>query len=579
MFPNPNLPRSHDDRDELYNTSTISEDLSKGGSVGPLFPKFPAFEEYVASPRPQLSYIPNPRTRQEAQNNTDYSFQLMLLEQQNQRRKMMEPSKIESGVPITAQPGVSSYIESPPMLPRLSPLVSSSGPYQFPQPMLHRSTQPYQATSATPNTRNSYHSNASGQKVWTPSSTQETVSFSEANDLKAQITALQEKVRQLEGRPVATKASKYQILYRIEKDETYPNDDYYSVDSGDEQPNPRRIFRRRPRTGWMGIFTDPPEVYQRSMGAPNLRCNDPLTNFELYLALNQDISFVVFRNFKRHIARQSHNTKYGKPEPFSETIYPVSDDLKEVVQGFLGGEEFQSMREDYEQTGEVQSPYLFIYHNRGSKEAELRRGLTSEMQTQMDLLLNYVQETRSAEYAAADSLLKRGKICPEFVQYLFRPDEVLVSTKYNEHTGYVATDWPAKGVQTHNTKNASTWTILAQTWQFDGQFHKSHQLLEFQMPEPKRPKDKKRSQRVEHPINDSGFILPDIECDKEVTITDLAVFPIRYASPALVLKLENRGKIFWKFRTQQYVSYKATEEENFQTVVSVYLCDQHEGST
>lgn len=31
-----------------------------------------------------------------------------------------------------------------------------------------------------------------------------------------------------------TKASKYQILYRIEKDETYPDNDYYSADSGDE---------------------------------------------------------------------------------------------------------------------------------------------------------------------------------------------------------------------------------------------------------------------------------------------------------------------------------------------------------
>ena len=163
------------------------------------------------------------------------------------------------------------------------------------------------------------------------------------------------------------------------------------------------------------------------MGAPHLRCNDPLTNFKLYLALNQDISFVVFRNFKRQIERQSHNTKYGKPEPFSESIYPLSDDLKEVVQEFLGGEEFQYMREDYEQMGEVQSPYLFIYHNRGVKESELRQGLYSEARTQMDLLMNYVQETRGIEYAAADSLLNRGKICPEYVQYLFRPDDVLVS--------------------------------------------------------------------------------------------------------------------------------------------------------
>jgi hypothetical protein len=94
----------------------------------------------------------------------------------------------------------------------------------------------------------------------------------------------------------------------------------------------------------MGIFTDPPEVYHRSVGAPHLRCNDPLTNFELYLALNRDISFVVSRNYKRQIERQSCNTNYGKPEPFSESIYPDSDGIKKVVQEFIRGEEFQSMR-------------------------------------------------------------------------------------------------------------------------------------------------------------------------------------------------------------------------------------------
>ena len=52
MYPHPIPPRARDDRDELYNNNTISEDLSKGASVEQ---PSSAFEEYVVSPRPPLS--------------------------------------------------------------------------------------------------------------------------------------------------------------------------------------------------------------------------------------------------------------------------------------------------------------------------------------------------------------------------------------------------------------------------------------------------------------------------------------------------------------------------------------------
>lgn len=272
---------------------------------------------------------------------------------------------------------------------------------------------------------NPQYSNTVRSDTYTPPS-QGSVSLSEANDLKAQIAALRDKVRELEGKPVLPIASKYQILYRIEKDRTYPSDNH-SMDDSDDEFSPRHRPRgSRPSSPWMGIYTDPPELIHRNMGAPYLRCNDPLTNFELYLALNRDISFVVFRNYKRRTETQSPNTKYGKPEPFSESIFPVSEDLKDVIAGFLRGKEFRSMYSDYRHTGEVQSPYLFVYHNRGVGESEIKRELSSEAQRQFDLFMDYVQEACGNEYTAADLLFEKGKIRPEYVQYLFKPNEVLV---------------------------------------------------------------------------------------------------------------------------------------------------------
>ncbi|OQE84913.1 hypothetical protein PENNAL_c0025G07836 [Penicillium nalgiovense] len=326
---------------------------------------------------------------------------------------------------------------------------------------------------------NPQYSNPVGSDMYTPPS-QGSVSLSETNDLKAQITALRDKVRELEGKPALPTASKYQILYRIEKDSAYPSDNQIMDDSDDEFSPRLRQREPRPSCPWMGIYTDPPELIHRNMGAPYLRCNDPLVNFELYLALNKDISFVVFRNYRRRAETQSPNKMYGKPEPFSETILPVPEDLKGVIADFLGGKEFRSIYSDYRNTGEVQSPYLFVYHNWGARESEIKRGLSSDSQRQFDLFMDYVQKACGNGYTAADLLFEKGKIRPEYVQYLFKSNEVLVSNKNKEHVGYLAKDWPFQSMDIRGSN--PYWWISVQTWEFDGDFYKSHTRLTFEMP-------------------------------------------------------------------------------------------------
>jgi hypothetical protein len=379
-------------------------------------------------------------------------------------------------------------------------------------------------------------------------------------------------VLKLEGKPVDPMASKYQVLYRIEKDDTFRGKDR-GWDRDEDFRSP-----------WMGTFTDPPEVIHSSMSSPHLRCNDRLTNFELYLALNKDISFVVFRNFKRRVERQSSNARYGKPKPFSETILPVSEDLKDVFEEMLSGREFSSMYHGYQSSREVTTPYLFVYHNR-SKVTDMRYGLSSVAQQQLDLFMDYVQESCGEEYAAADTLLNNGRIRPEYIQYLFKPNEVLVSNNNNnnnEYTGYIAVDWP---VQDEGYLGFSSWTVRGQTWDFDGSFCKRWSTLEFQMPESQNA-IKERRYQLWTPNNDPTVQSFNQEAaedpssaqrnlDKECAITDLAVFPIKYASSELVQMLRRRGETFWKLRAHRYVSYHATEEENFQTMVCIQMVFQY----
>ncbi|KAJ5835546.1 ATPase AAA-type core [Penicillium robsamsonii] len=481
----------------------------------------------------------------------DYSFRPMLQERENAARRNKTRYHVapEPDIPV---PSFGSPVANSQSMP--GPFPPGPVPYQYTQVPVY--TPPYDSVRPripSPQSVESYemdpqYSNTVHSDTYTPPS-QGSVSLSEANDLKAQIAALRDKVRELEGKPALPIASKYQILYRIEKDGTYPT---WMVEVSVQVSMDGDLYR-------------PPELIQRNMGAPYLRCNDPLINFELYLALNRDISFVVFRNYKRRAERQSSNTKYDKPEPFSETIFPVSEDLKGVIADFLGGKEFKSMQNHYRDKGEVQSPYLFVYHNRGAGESEIKRGLSSEAHRQFDLFMDYVQEAYGKEYTAADLLFEQGKIRPEYVQYLFKPNQILVSQKNKEHIGYVARDWPSRYPEIDSTSNAC-WLINAQTWNFDGDFYKYRTRLSFEMPKPQCAMEMPSSPEVGYLSHDYSLPLPKSDPDQECDITDLAVFPIKYAPDYLIQKLQRRGEIFWTFRTQKYVSYQATEEENFQTM-------------
>lgn len=114
------------------------------------------------------------------------------------------------------------------------------------------------------------------------------------------------------------------------------------------------------------------------------------------------------------------------------------------------------------------------------------------------------------------------------------------------------------------------WWISVQTWEFEGNFYKSHTRLSFEIPPSQHAMEIPPSLEVDNLSDDSSLPLHHSDSDKECSITDLAVYPVKYAPEYLFRKLQRRGGIFWTFRTQKYVSYQATEEENFQTVVCVY---------
>ena len=213
--------------------------------------------------------------------------------------------------------------------------------------------------------------------------------------------------------------------------------------------------------------------------------------------------------------------------------------------------------------------------------------------------MKYITEHYADEYAAADSLLSRNKISPEYLRYLFKPGDLLVSRVKGQYMGFVSTLWP------NVNRNKQVSRMLAATsqvgttlslygshdaearmatdkviihvcdlnvwhWAFDGNFQRQHKTLQLEIPATKDEandteiKGKKRvGAHGEDPKNGLG----------EQNISDLNVFPMQFASPEIVDKCRRRGKTFWKCRTRRYVSYQDTATDSIQNLVSSFISE------
>ncbi|KAL9044388.1 MAG: hypothetical protein Q9214_002471 [Letrouitia sp. 1 TL-2023] len=197
-------------------------------------------------------------------------------------------------------------------------------------------------------------------------------------------------------------------------------------------------------------FFDHPEWVRGHGTASDIKSNLPLTNFELYLERNKDISFIVYRNFDLKSARST--TASGtdsesdgiahRPHHTNETVRLVNKDLIEAIKALLDSQQqYAELAHEFSVSLELPAPYLFIYHNRKNLE-KFQDSLSVYAKAQVSLLLNYVTEQYADEYAAADSLLSRNKISPKLLRYLFKPGDLLISRVEGQYKGYVSTSWP-----------------------------------------------------------------------------------------------------------------------------------------
>lgn len=402
--------------------------------------------------------------------------------------------------------------------------------------------------------------------------------------LQEYIQLLQAKAQRFEAIHKEQIPCRYQVLYRIHQKESVQHKDRIKVEQRLSVP-----------------FFDHPEWVKGAENVRRVQCNVPLTNFDLYLEKNKDISFIVYRNFDPDLDITAAKSATGGdegahvPKHTSETIRPIAKDLVEAIKSLLESrEEYAEFLSQYRSSYELPAPYLFVYHSRKHLE-DIHRNLSLSASKQLSLLSNYITKQYGHEYTAADTLLSQNKISQEFVRYLFKPGDVLVSHVDGQYTGYIATSWPNSsstknwsGMRTRPLGNGTgrsfdqkqdfragrssgkvpvrVWNIQAWYWDFDGSFQRQNQTLHLEI-----PADEGDDKTILNPNGNTGMETNDKCKNTELKgrqIAELNVFPIQYASTEVIDTLRRRGKTFWKCRNRRLVSYLDNQKESVQNTVS-----------
>ncbi|KAI9687859.1 MAG: hypothetical protein M1822_001940 [Bathelium mastoideum] len=473
----------------------------------------------------------------------DYQMQLMLLEQQNKKRLLMAGQEQEMMTTSMAEPGEAEWITiEEPIMPNRS---TASG-------------KRHDSEIDLLTVLNNDVSNMSTEELQ-----------SCLRDLQARAKRLKTGHEQEKKPPC-----RYQILYRILHEQT-------SV-SKNGRDKVGKILSPP--------FFDPPEQIYGQGNSRTLRCKAPVQNFELFLEQNKDISFIVYRTYISDHEDQSsagkllngHKQEADIPIPVEESIRPVSHDLLHALESILESrEEYADMLQKLRGSLELHAPYLFMYHNRRDLDA-FRDGLQQQAKEQFTLFSNFVVQQHGSTYASADSMISQGNISTAYVDYLFKPGDVLISRHNNGYRGWVASSWARrvhvervsrtvaeaqkKGApmslygsraaskrMANDTVVVHNFSIQAWFWDFDGNFQRKDELLKFSIQaEEKQAKLSKSSES-------RGYVKSPEEADQAndegVPIDGLTVFPISFASPGVITQLRQRGKVFWQCRVRRYVSY------------------------
>jgi hypothetical protein len=207
----------------------------------------------------------------------------------------------------------------------------------------------------------------------------------------------------------------------------------------------------------------------------------------------------------------------GPPAEASSERLQLSDSLKEALRALreldTGRFRAWNFRED------LIYPYPKLYYCRHLFVPSALQTLEPPQQQDLRILFNYLNERLTSDYEELTDLSTTGVVNQKHWMMLFQPGDVVITTQNDQHRAYVVTSC--------RLMNQTTLSLECWFWGYDGNFFREHNITVIKWPSK----------------------------SNLAAITELLLYPIRFATAGIESKLRERGHTFWGCRQRKYVSY------------------------
>lgn len=326
----------------------------------------------------------------------------------------------------------------------------------------------------------------------------------------------------------------------------------------------------------LAVYLDHPRLFKGDSKMSALRGREKVADVSKYLERHtKNINFIVTKRFHcfeycnlESVQRLFHHLPLpNDPEvpdlirpyffslrtnsppayPSSETMQILSESLKDALVAVTGMSRDEILL--LEDARNMNMLHNSIYYYSHVKERTFG-ALDSKENSHLEDLLNYMQLTNRHEWEEADALISGRLITKEHMAKLYGPNQVLVTTENGHNQAYMLTKPPnSEGIPPlrGDSRYKGSITLDLWSWQFNGSFYKRDENWSLTWPS-------------------------SAPTDKPIPISQLEIYPLRFASSEVVDQLKARGRIFWKCRHARFVAYDPPNAVlEFHTVSSLCL--------
>jgi hypothetical protein len=202
----------------------------------------------------------------------------------------------------------------------------------------------------------------------------------------------------------------------------------------------------------------------------------------------------------------------------------LSESLEEALT-ILYDQEFGTIKE-WNLQEDLIYPYPKLHHCKHLFYASSTGTLDRDQKAGLVALFRYVTERSTSDFNELASLAETGVTNRRHWAMLFRPGDIVTTMEDGHSRAFTVISPPQL--------DGDALKIACWSWEFDGTF--------FRYPITLRNEWPSRA--------------------KQVAITSLPIYPLRYDTKEVEEKLRARGRIFWSCRNRKYVSYKTPHQEH-----------------